>query len=230
MGNTFITDLVRRDLQGEEIGPRVEAWNGQLLQVFAAFLRLYTNLYGAFGNSRVAVPKIVWDHAVYWGVNALRVIKGKLTDLEFTQKTGPDLVKAIALTTRLQGMFAEWHDLIEQQDNGGGFVCMNRIPGITELNQAPATPMDDAALEQTFHENVIFLEALAVQIFAEAVRSLPAVELDENKAINPLAVSLDPDSWEQDGLFDGTGLSIAEARSRAPGIQEALRVEPVPAG
>ena len=37
--------------------------------------------------------------------------------------------------------------------------------------------------------------------------------------INPAAISLDPDRWEADGLFDGSGKTLAEANERAPGIE-----------
>ena len=42
----------------------------------------------------------------------------------------------------------------------------------------------------------------------------------EDVKINPYAVSLDPDRWEADGLFDGSGMSLAEARETdAAGLQ-----------
>ena len=42
----------------------------------------------------------------------------------------------------------------------------------------------------------------------------------EDEKINPYAVSLDPSRWEADGLLDGSGLSLAEARETdAAGLQ-----------
>ena len=42
----------------------------------------------------------------------------------------------------------------------------------------------------------------------------------EDEKINPYAVSLDPDRWEADGMLNGEGLSLAEARQTdAAGIE-----------
>ena len=43
---------------------------------------------------------------------------------------------------------------------------------------------------------------------------------DENVPINPYAVSLQPERWEEDGLFSGEGLTLAQALERLPGIEE----------
>ena len=39
-------------------------------------------------------------------------------------------------------------------------------------------------------------------------------------AVNPFAVSLHPERWEEDGLFSGDGLTLAQALEQLPGIEE----------
>jgi hypothetical protein len=60
---------------------------------------------------------------------------------------------------------------------------------------------------------------VAVLIFHKAAESLPDGPPDPDAKINPYAISLKPENWEKDGLFDGSGLTVAEANERAPGIE-----------
>jgi hypothetical protein len=64
-----------------------------------------------------------------------------------------------------------------------------------------------------------YVKALAVWIFYRAARNLPEPP-DENRPINPLAISLHPERWEQDGLYADDGISLARAREMLPGIEE----------
>ena len=43
---------------------------------------------------------------------------------------------------------------------------------------------------------------------------------DENRGINPLAISLHPERWESDGLYSDDGISLVQALERLPGIEE----------
>jgi hypothetical protein len=58
-----------------------------------------------------------------------------------------------------------------------------------------------------------------VWIFHKAAKNLPDPP-DESVAINPFAVSLHPERWEEDGLFSGDGLTLAQALEQLPGIEE----------
>jgi len=79
---------------------------------------------------------------------------------------------------------------------------------------------DDEKLLAMFAENVEFLRGLAVLIFHHAVQSLPDQSIDESQKINPLAISLDPQRWESEGLFDESGITLARARELAPDVEE----------
>ena len=46
-----------------------------------------------------------------------------------------------------------------------------------------------------------------------------ATRPDEDAKINPYAIGLDPDRWEADGLFDGSGVSLAGTRERTQGLE-----------
>ena len=69
------------------------------------------------------------------------------------------------------------------------------------------------------------LEALAVVIFHQAVKRLSDHPIDADTKINPAAIGLDPEKWEKDGLFNGEGLSLEEARARVAGVENMLLTE-----
>ena len=56
---------------------------------------------------------------------------------------------------------------------------------------------------------------------------MPGGAPDEDQKINPYAVSLDPDRWEADGLFNGEGMSVAEARQTPAAGMENLFMEAI---
>ena len=80
-------------------------------------------------------------------------------------------------------------------------------------------PGDDDELLERARRKTQTAKALAVWIFHRAARNLPEAP-DENTVINPLAISLQPDRWEADGLFSGEGLSLVQALELLPGIEE----------
>ena len=220
MGNTFITDLVTRELNGDDIGERLEFYNSHILLLFNAYLGIYTDHYAEFGNQHVMAMKLLWDFSIYWSISSLRFVNGKLTDLPFTQAIMPHLGSVFQMTARMQQVFRGWHRLSSPQQ-WPGFVGSNGIPLVHEKQAALDTPIsDDEELKARFAANSEFLRALAVLIFHEALRSLSLPAIEENQPINPLALSLDPDRWEVDGLFDEAGLSLARAREIAPGVDE----------
>jgi flavin-dependent dehydrogenase len=219
VGNTFITDLVTRDLNGEDVGQRLEFFNGHFLQLFDAYLGVYTNLYPVFGNQSVMAFKLLWDFSVYWSITALRFLNGKLTDMQFTQAALPHLLTVFQLTARMQDLFKEWHRLAPAEPRPG-LVATNNISIVHEKHCALDAPVeDDEKLLAMFAENAEFVRALAVLIFHQALRSLPDATIDEATKINPAAIGLDARRWEEDGLFDDAGLSLARARELAPGVE-----------
>ena len=56
-------------------------------------------------------------------------------------------------------------------------------------------------------------------MFHKAAKNLPDPP-DEDAAINPLAISLQPERWEEDGLFSDDGITLAQAREVLAGVEE----------
>jgi flavin-dependent dehydrogenase len=58
MGNDYVTDLILRDVGGESIVERAEAFNATYLRLFDAFIRLYDGQYRIMGNAQVMTAKV----------------------------------------------------------------------------------------------------------------------------------------------------------------------------
>jgi flavin-dependent dehydrogenase len=226
MANTFITDIVTRDLDGEAVAERIEGFNAQYLLLFERILAIYTNQYEAFGNPAVMTAKLVWDFGFYWSVNALRFMQGKWTDLEFTGSIVPVLLKATEILPRIEQLFRDWHALGPPEPRPG-FVATNEVPGIKDRQIELEGEYDNESLKARLEQNLEFLEAMAVIIFHEALKSHPDAQVDDDATVNPYAISLDPERWEEEGLFDGSGVSLAVAREAIPGLQEAVSYDAV---
>jgi flavin-dependent dehydrogenase len=226
--NTFVTDLVKRDLDGEDVTDRIEGFNAQYLLIFGGSMNLYNDQYQVFGNPAVMNAKLAWDFGIYWAITALRFFNDKLTDLEFTVSIAPVLLRSTEIMPAVERVFQEWHALAPPESRPG-FVAYDSIPGVSQKQTELQDRLDDEALKTRFEENGAFLEALAVLIFHEALKSVPGADIDDDRTVNPSALSLDPANWEADGLFDGRGTSLAAAREAIPGLEQALSFDAVAA-
>ena len=216
--NTLVTDLVVRELDGEDIRERAKTFNDTYLTFFEqVLLPTYTDQYHLFGNAEVMSVKIRWDDVVRWTVLALRLIKGKWDDLAFLQRHAEELERVGRLNIRMQQFFQDWHAR-QHREWQNAYLSPLLFPSLGRRLFVLSLPLPPPAIEKMGLENVEFLEAYAVVVFHRVVREVLGEELDPARRINPYAISLDPNRWEADGLFDGTGMTLEEAQSKTEGI------------
>ncbi|HEX4109930.1 MAG TPA: NAD(P)/FAD-dependent oxidoreductase [Solirubrobacteraceae bacterium] len=221
LSNTFIVDLVTRDLDGEDIGERLERYNSTYLAWFEGLvLPTYTNQYGLFGNAEVMAGKLAWDDAVRWTILALWMYREKWTDLEFLDATAEPFQSAIRLNHRLQQLFRDWHET-DRREWRDIFLSPREVPCLGIRLIGLMVEIDDETLMNNIRLNQEFLEALTVILFHRATDAR-GDRVDPESRINPYAVGLDRSRWDQDGLFDDGGLTLAEALERSPGIENAF--------
>ena len=221
-GNTFITDLIVRDFAGEPILKRALILDKAFLGRFETALRgTYTDCYKLFGNAPVMTAKLLWEFALYWATVALPFFNDRMHDLDFAAATSQEFERVLSVSGRMEHLFRDWHEL-DQRDWRGAFIANSSFPELWRLHTDLQAPFDREALKAKYVENAGMLEALAVVIFSKAAEQLPNGGIDAETTINPAAIGLKPEDWEKDGLFDGSGLSVAEARSKVPGVEHML--------
>ena len=226
VSNTMTTDLVTRSLDGEDVTERAKAHDELYLAAYRTHLTFYEKQYEFWHNPAVMNVKIGANNIHYWGCNALLFFKRKWADLEFMARVRPDVERVWAITRRLEAMYREWHAL-ESREWRRALVSTAGFPAMFERHEDLDRPFDDDALAAQLAANADLMEAYSVLAFHKAALSLPDGPPGEDEKINPYAVSLDPDRWEADGLFNGEGMSLVEARQTPAAGMENLFMEAI---
>jgi flavin-dependent dehydrogenase len=218
--NTFSCELICHDLDGGEadLEERVEFYNDFYFKLFNPTIHLYRDQYQFFGNAQVMVAKVVWDSLIYFTLLGSPFVHGKLAKIEDIEKFSEIADIVIPVIPRMQQLFRDWHALDQTQYEGVSVLSKPLTPYVWAQEEIGLAGNDDELLERA-HRKVETIRALAVWIFHKAARNLPDPP-DESVAINPLAISLQPEQWEADGLFSDDGLTLAQALEQLPGIED----------
>jgi flavin-dependent dehydrogenase len=211
VANTLTCDLVTRSLDGDDVVERAKQHDDFYLSEYRAWLTQYEGQYVFWGNALVMALKVGINNFYYWGCVGLLFFHRKLTDLELMAAVRPDVERMRAILRVFESMFREWNEL-EDHEWIRGMVSPRVFPGLLDRHNDLIAGFDDDQLTARIAANADLFEAVAVLTFHRAARNLGDAAPGENEKINPYAISLDPERWEADGLFDGTGMSVAEAR------------------
>ena len=226
LSNTLASDLVARELDGEDVVARAEAHDDFYLNAYSVHLSQYEGQYVFWDNPTVMNVKISGNNIYYWGCLGLLFFHRKLTDLDLMAAVRPDMERMWAIITRLEAMYREWNEL-EQREWRRAMVPSAAFPAMFDRHRDMIAGFDDDAIKARMTANADLLEAFAVLAFNRAATNLGDAAPGEDEKINPYAVSLDPDRWEPDGLFNGTGLTVTEARQSPAGGMENLFMEAI---
>jgi flavin-dependent dehydrogenase len=216
--NNFTSDLVCRDLDGEDIEERLEFYNYFFGQLFEPTIAIYKDQYEFFGNHQVMLGKLLYDNTTYFSTLANLFIHGKMTDLEALAEVVDQLQIMIPLLHRVQALCREWHQ-IDQRSFEGISVLTKRFEPMPARQRDLYKEFDSDAFSAQMLENIELLKAMATWLFHQAAKHLPEPP-DPARAINPLAMSLDPARWEEEGLFSDDGMTLAQALELLPGVEE----------
>lgn len=224
ISNTYVTDLIKRDLDGEDVSQLAETYSAGFIGLFEAVLNLVWNdHYAEFGDAEVFASKVTYDYVAYWGTQAPREYYDKYTDLEFTQAVVPYLGASLQLAGAVQQLFRDWHALGPFENPTGVHAVTSTFPGMWDRLKELKAGLDEETLRDRYRTNVQILEAMAVVLFHKACKRLPDGGPDPERRIKPSAVSVHPERWEEDGLFDDeNGLTLAEAYEQSQGFENML--------
>lgn len=170
ISNTFVSDLVQRDLAGESIARRARLYERTYLSFYQSSLTLYRDQYPLFGHARAMSAKTIWDYAYYWSVLALFFFSNRLTDAAFFGRHGALLEELRELHERIQPMFRRWAEAEPDNDSTGLFVNQSELPLLVRLNHelTLVADEDDQALDQRLRANGRMLKNLACELAALA--------------------------------------------------------------
>jgi flavin-dependent dehydrogenase len=216
--NTFTTELISGDLDGKDVSAQAEWYNDFHLRTFESVLSRTEDHYPTFGNPWVMTPKLAWDALLNHSGIVFVMIKNKLGDFEFLKSVQGDIDRIYSLNIRMQQLFRDWHEL-EQREWEALPTPIPPLPAMIQSMMAIMQPFenDDQVRAKVAHQADV-CEAVSVAIFHKAARALPE-QPDPERRIKPYAVSLRPEAWEDEGLYDESGLTLEEANRISGGTQ-----------
>jgi flavin-dependent dehydrogenase len=216
--NTFGGELIVRELDGEDVSERVEFYNDFFFRLFNTTVALYKDNYQFFGNPQIMVAKVVFDSLVYFTTLASPFVHGRMLEVTDIEQLLEHFEGVLPWLTGMQQLFRDWHALDQRQWEGVSALSKQLMPYIRAQEEIGLPAEGDLMIERAI-ANIETIKAVAVWIFHKAAENLderPA----EDVPINPGAVSLHPERWEQDGLFAGDGMTLVRARELLVGIEE----------
>ena len=146
LSNTLATDLVTRELDGEDVVQRAEAHDDFYLNAYRVHLTQYEGQYVFWDNPTVMNVKISGNNIYYWGCLGLLFFHRKLTDLELMAAVRPDMERMWAIITRLEPMYREWNEL-EQREWRRAMVPSAAFPAMFDRHRDMIAGFDDEAIK-----------------------------------------------------------------------------------
>jgi 2-polyprenyl-6-methoxyphenol hydroxylase-like FAD-dependent oxidoreductase len=178
ISNGLISDLISKDLDGEDIEELTEIHNQFFLILTESWLGIYEKQYTIMDNPQIMATKVIWDTAVYWAVLGLLYFHDKIRRLGESPGVVVNLARFSVLSTNVQSFFREWHS-IAQTDARATFIRYYDFDFMTRLQIGMTAGLPDAELEAQFAANVRFLEQLAGQLISTVIALYADRPLDE---------------------------------------------------
>jgi 2-polyprenyl-6-methoxyphenol hydroxylase-like FAD-dependent oxidoreductase len=108
IGNGLITDMITRDLDGENVVGRCGINDSLFRSLTDMWLNVYCNQYTLMGSPAVMSAKVIWDIAFYWGFLGFMYSNGRFVSVADDPGLVPQLEGLIELSNRMQQFFREW--------------------------------------------------------------------------------------------------------------------------
>lgn len=204
IANTLTCHLIELD-QSSELSPdRVAQLNQFYLSYSRGLCASIQNSYTCFKHAMSASLKIIWDTLASWcfSVSLLFSSTCLLDNLQrgkLRQGSGEFLL----LGQRMQRLFKEWAQNSKGQISFD-FLDLSQLDFYRAARARNLSTKTADELISDSQENLKLLEDFALVIFKLAIIDLHPEKqalLDEHGWLNAWAISLNPDKWENEGLF-----------------------------
>lgn len=168
LANTFVSDLIGRDLNAEDVHLRTNVYEMTMFALFHNWVPVYRNQYGMWGHTQTMVLKIFWDWAAYWSVPTLLFTNEGYTDLlvlrELFASEGCVGQQFGELNTRMQQIFKQWseHDTDVFTDR---YIDPFDVGYLREFHKGIDERHAKRELIQQVKDNMHVLETVASEIF-----------------------------------------------------------------
>ncbi len=165
--NTFLTDLIQRDLAGKGFRLRAFSYDKIFKKFFYGTSTAYLNQYRVFGNPVVMPVKILWDYMMYWSITGNIFMHDQICHQTMYLRNMTKLSRLGKLNHFMQDFFSKWHDATacsNEPGGVGGCIDISQIPIVRESNSRLLEQMSNGDFAQNFANSVAQLETLCVEI------------------------------------------------------------------
>jgi flavin-dependent dehydrogenase len=162
ISNGLITDMITRELDGEDVVARAGISDSVFRSLAEMWLNVYCDQYRLMGSPAVMSAKVIWDMAFYWGFIGLMYSNGKFVSVADDPEVVPHLEGIIELSNRMQRFFREWA-AVESVHRSAQFVDLySPLNFMVTLHTAMVGKA--ANFTAQFDANVMLLRQLAGQL------------------------------------------------------------------
>ena len=184
IGNTYITELIERDLRGEPLAPHARLYEQLFQSFYRNTLSLYLDQYDIFGDPEVLPVKVFWDYTYYWGVLCQLFFQNRLADVAILGRVRGELAATQALNGAMQRFLREW-SRVGTRRNPAVLIDQAGLDWFVELNRGLRDPLDDAGFEARVRGGCVQLQALAAEICERALARCPHLDAGAVRALLP---------------------------------------------
>ena len=200
LNNSWLSDLILRDLRGEDISGRAHVYEQSHLKLVDNWIPVYQNKYLLMGKTQIMVMKIFWDWASYWGFPTLLFTNDGFINLPVVKAlfVSPQGLgrKFGELCKRVQDMFLDWADH-ETIIFSNRYIDPYDLQYMRDFQLGLDVKYEPAALLEKIAANMKKLEQVATAMFR-----LVSAQVHDT----PLNMKIDPYTF--DLTKDITGMPI----------------------
>lgn len=191
LNNTWLSDLILRDIGGEDITVRAQIYEQTHLRWFESWLPIYQDKYKLMGSSQIMVMKIFWDWAIYWSVPCLLFTNKGFTDLKVLKElfVSEDSIgrKFQMLNKCMQDLFLEWLPH-ENKVFENKYIDPLDLGYLKQFQQGIENQHSTKELLDRVKSNVKMLEQVAAEVFRLVSNEVKGTPIDMN--VNPYTITL----------------------------------------
>lgn len=201
--NTALTWMVGQDRAGALAADQVDALNEWMISQNDWLDYNIHSSYEYFGEPQVMALSFVWDTAIGWGLATPQMFSSIFLDPETTRLVRAELDRFFELAVQVKDLFIAWGRRTRRRFTFD-FIDYYRIPFLREIYDRCLHKKGREELVEDHRFAMRRLEELAQVIFLLAVEDVLPEQLDRLRRapwLNAWAVTLQPERWEEDGLF-----------------------------
>lgn len=167
ISNTYIADLIARDLRGEALAGRTQIYQQLYFSFYESTLTLYQDQYALFGDPEVFPTKVIWDYTYYWGILCQLFFQQRLADVVSIGRLSNELSLCKSLNEAMQRFFRTW-SAHSAKRNTTAMLDQASLPWFAELNRGLRDELDEEAFRARIKTHTELLKQLALQIVERA--------------------------------------------------------------